>query len=814
MPHTPHVFAKRPIPSPWFLLLAPLVFAVLSVGAGAQGLEQLHSYASWPSGWRQNTQLASTRVLAIEATRYDLALNLADFTQSRFAARNASYPGYLAAFARNPRDLLDLPVAALGLTLTEGGRVWTATTCIAGEATGPLALKEAWLWESGRYVQHYELHGLKFTQSGSTLASASSLRVVAWPDTLTLTLSVTPASSLPAGAKLRVDFAGVGVAEQSFPTAWPAGETRLVRLNYQPGGNRANLPVTITAAMNGTAQTTAFSAEKNCLVTSIINPTRSFPITYQPLRQNDLITLTVNNAGTTPLLVPYLLDLRRPASITGLVPVLYDAQQMPTGVPIQLSKNWHYPAMTNYLMGYAYLPAPPGQTQYTIRVVYGFFGTVPSASHAQLSLVGYDKAANGRWEQLAIGAWGETTCFDLDMSAVDVAVTDIRLLTARAGPGARRWDWTTAGWGGDWLDLSIGGFTPKLTFGRIKTSYVAHGPCLTEVHYKGAYGDGLVLLDARVRTLRTNDFARTFQRLRYQFNNDTDIVAANVVFYRLGSRGDFVTPRFVYGHAEDRTAEFHVPVNTALGAKVVDRQNFTATGPWWVYLPDADSVLSSTSTALFRQRGRATDGDRGFVVRSYSATFDGVPYTTPTLTAQNFRPVLDGKGANINALLVPPPGVTHIRKNDVVEFEVELITLPRAAEDYYGDNDAFRQRLRDHPSGWQNVQRAAKDNALQVSATGGDVLETYPVVVRATAPVVEVTITGGMGFVPLRFEGLSPATGWSLFRVQNGVETPLNQAELGNDYWQVDPTGQSGVFNLVFNVPLDGIPQSTWRLRR
>ena len=121
------------------------------------------------------------------------------------------------------------------------------------------------------------------------------------------------------------------------------------------------------------------------------------------------------------------LDLRPPANITGLCPILCDEDGRPTGIPVQLSKNWHYKPMGPYLMAYTMLP-PHRAATYVLRVVYGFYGTLPSASHAQLSLIGYNDKGNGRWDQLAIGCWGETICFDMDMSLVDVAITDIRML--------------------------------------------------------------------------------------------------------------------------------------------------------------------------------------------------------------------------------------------------------------------------------------------------------------------------------------------------------------------------------------------------
>ena len=60
-----------------------------------------------------------------------------------------------------------------------------------------------------------------------------------------------------------------------------------------------------------------------------------------------------------------------------------------TGIPIQLSKNWHADWMPPYGRFYTLLPAKAlAASKYHIRCCYGFWGTLPAASHANLSLVG------------------------------------------------------------------------------------------------------------------------------------------------------------------------------------------------------------------------------------------------------------------------------------------------------------------------------------------------------------------------------------------------------------------------------------------
>ncbi|WP_298288890.1 hypothetical protein [Novosphingobium sp.] len=817
-------------------------------GGAAQSLHNLHTYASWPNGWRQLSEYAEPRILRIEATRYDFALNLADFGASYFAVRTDTVPGYATALARNSGDLSGLAGAVLRTEIVSGGVTYRANSCRAGIAslsTTSVPLGSARLWESGRYVQHYEIQGLNFVNIAntantlSTTSAASTLRIVAWPDSLTLTVTVTPTVDLSAGTVFRLSlFSGTTLnlsTEETVASLWPANTSRVLRINYQPSSdNRSTSLLTVGATMAGISYPGVFSAEKNCFVTLVQNPVldsegkvrplaRPFLTGYRDIRDYDEIVVTLRNNGTTRQNIPYLLHMRSPANITGHVPIVCDLSGNPLGIPIQLSKNWHATTtMGEYLMAYAYLPAGPGQTQYIIRIPYGFYGTVPSASHAQLSLAGYrenDPGGNGRWDQLAIGCWGETTCFDLDMSLVDVAVADIRHLTAKRGPGEPSWKWTSAGWGGDWLNIA----SPtgkKIPFGNLKTAYIAHGPCLTEARYNGFYGaTDLVKLTAMVRTLRTDDYARTFQHLRYDFQNATAFNASNVWFYRLGSGWDFITPRFSYGNKAGKIEDLVVPVGTAPNAFLKNRQAFTGEGPWWVYLPDADSADAADDAK--DKGGRITSGDRAFVVRAYSARFGSNTYAQPHFSARNFRSSADGKGANINALLVPPPEVAQIQNGDFVDMIVELVTLPRAADDYYGGNAAFRAQLLASPSSWETVWREAALNDLQVTVSGGSVLERYPIVVRATSTAtttIKVSITGGLGFVPIRFEGLGFNTGWKLFEEKSdGTATLLDQSNptaYNNDFWQVDATETPGVFNLVFNLPLDGKPASTWRLER
>lgn len=83
----------------------------------------------------------------------------------------------------------------LAIELEAKGTIFRAVACKAGERRFRKGrhLEDAWLWESGRWAQHYELQGLKFEDSqGHALAVNDSLSLVAWPESLSLKADIAP----------------------------------------------------------------------------------------------------------------------------------------------------------------------------------------------------------------------------------------------------------------------------------------------------------------------------------------------------------------------------------------------------------------------------------------------------------------------------------------------------------------------------------------------------------------------------------------------------------------------------------------------
>ena len=626
-------------------------------------------------------------------------------------------------------------------------------------------------------------------------------------------------------ATVRLSFKGddqAWQAEQQVSGAWKILEEKSFTLNCDlPSAESRAVSITVTTPDEQSFPVT-FDKEMNCFMATVKGLKRPKDFGAGGGRRYDDFVFEVTNSGSKRETVPFLLNFRDGFGITGNVPILCDENGVPTGIPVQLSKNWHYGA---YKLPYVMLPAGPGTTRYILRTVYGFYGTLPSASHAQLSLLGY--GGNGRWDQLAIGCWGETICFDVGMSLTDRAVTDIRGLMFRNGAEGTKWGWTDAGHGADWLGMHDRK-DRKLLFNDLKTAYLAHGPCLTDVRYDGAYGaERQVDLKAQIQTLRTDDYMRTFQNLEYGFLKPVSAVKG--FFYHLSSRA--ITPKVVYGNKAGVIADIDVPATAKTGEMLADHLSLSGEGPWWIAFPGA--------TLGHEAQGGAT-GCRALIVRSYEATFAGAEQQSPAISL-----IIEDKGEGKKGVacnLVAPKGVAEFKPGDRVRFEMELMTHPRIADDYYGDNQAFIKHLRENPRSWKTVYREAKGNDLKVKVTGGRLIKRYPILVQAfsrpgTLPghadgrgegrerfpsygedtrrsdVVTVDIRGGVGYVPIRFENLA-SNDYALYEVKEGKEVLLDQSIHGNDYWQTDYDAASDSYTMTFNLPLDGKASSKWHLKK
>jgi len=541
-----------------------------------------------------------------------------------------------------------------------------------------------------------------------------------------------------------------------------------------------------------------FDKKYNAYMATVRELQRDFKGGYTDVRNYDELDIELSNTSTETMELPLFIDMYGLANITGLCPVLCDENGVPTGIPVQLSKNWHYHILGNYMRAFTKVQLPPGNKKYLLRIAYGFYGKIPSASHAQLSLVGY--GGNGRWDQMAIGCWGETMCMDMDMSCTDVAITDVRLLMARNGANGQKWGWTDAGWGGDWLHARDANLK-KLLFSELKTAYLSQGPCLTEVRYDGKYGSNReVDLKGSVGTLRTDDYARTFQKIEYNFDKDVDMTGGWL--FKIGRTSRSSIPKIAYGNAAGLIQEVKTPLDKKRDELILRKIELSGEGPWWVSYPGAQSTSG-------RNWGTGT---RALIIRSYKARFGGKEYMNPSISCPVYT--THGKVApSVDMLLVLPDGVGQIKAGDKVEMDLEFVTLPNEAPDYYGPNTAFLKELQENPNSWKPIYKEVVGNNLTVTVQGGELERSYPIIIEAKNSVVQAEIAGGVGFVPISFKGLPYSKGYTLYQKVGDTLNALDQSVHGNDFWQTQYDPVTNSYTLTYNLPLDGLKRSLWVLK-
>lgn len=965
-----------------------------------------YSYAYWLNGFRKNKDDHSADVLCFETGHFGFALDLANLSQARFGPLSHTQGGYLGGLYNPSSEITQLAPAELLIQLGSAKRVFTAQHSVTGPRSMARRLQDNRMWESGRYMQHYDMqHIILEDNDGNSISCDARLNIAVWPKSLTLTASITPELPFMDGPTIGLVGNGHNVVDAPFeinapenidsetftlecwvkvprnasrpnqgalismngsdtddghigfsirndridtsanfggghrnrktlreqkhklfkldewchlvvsyngqtmsfyvnghlessqaitqtrkpgpgtfklggstyatfdqirfwnralsqeeiedhqakpaelatnnglnfektfdaptdptptqylwqdvsmriqlntqdetweartPTfeTWEMGVTRELTLNCQivPDEISDKQPQIALTTADGKNVPVTFEESLNTHIAEVKKLNRKWKTGYTDIRNYDEFSITVNNTEDNHRGVPFMLYLRDVAQITGLCPMLCDEDGKPTGIPVQLSKNWHDGSLRSYLRAYTLLPAKPGKTQYTLRIAYGFYGTLPSASHAQLCLIGY--GGNGRWDQLAIGCWGETICFDIDRSLVDISITDVRMLMARQGANGKKWGWTDAGWGGDWLQVSD-------TTGQrhhpaeFKTAYLAHGPCLTDVRYDGKYGAAReVDVSAKVQTLRTDDYARTFQKFRYTF--DKEVSTKGIWLFKMGRTGGYITPVIAYGNADGLIANKEVPSTLKKDEHFIDQTTIEGNAPWWFSFPGAYK----------NPIGDKGPGYRALVIRGYKATLSGKEYNNPTISAPVFQVLRDG-AINLDLLLTAPKEVETFMPGDTIEMDLEWITLHREADDYYGPNETYRQHLTQNPSSWKTTYREAIGNDLKVDVTGGQLINRYPIEIQAHPEQdIRVSIQGGVGAVPIQFDGLPSAIGYTLYQVVNGKATKLDQSVHGNDFWQVDYDAAKDSYKFTYNLELDTLATSHWIFKK
>lgn len=536
--------------------------------------------------------------------------------------------------------------------------------------------------------------------------------------------------------------------------------------------------------------------------------------------------ITLENPTKTDLTVPINLYKRWSNGVTynnivGVSVIIRDAKtKEPTGIDVQLSKNWHGADKTSlykgpWFSGIAYIVVPAGQkVQYEVVTAYAKWGTVYAANHSQLSLAGYNSGSKSMllWQTSGLGCFDqEAFCYDVDVALGNAIINDVRILCV-GGNGSKgtkpelegaKYVRTNEVGGGDffvWYDKS--GNKQRLV--NMKVSYDSYGPNLTSVSYTGQTAGGEVAATITTNLPRTTDLNKCYMTFKYEFKKD---VAYNrLAFFTCGADGfnDHIWLKIAYGNAAGLTKE--IPLSSTdryVGYLKNEQQAIEVPGgSAWVtwYQPQR-------STAAHKHDSLGPLGNRGFAVRSYTANINGKTYTNPSLS---FYHTNHNKQAGVAAELVAPAQANGVIKaGSVVTCTVEYLVFPQKKTDYYGSSATLKSLPSSYFDSWQIGHEYASKGQVSVSVSKGTLTSSAPVSVKAAAQsgvVADFTVKGGMGFVPMTVTGLNSYSGYRLYKVEGGKETLIDQSLSGqtNDYWQCTYDAITKTYALTFNVEHNG----------
>ncbi len=473
--------------------------------------------------------------------------------------------------------------------------------------------------------------------------------------------------------------------------------------------------------------------------------------------------------------------------ITGVSAILCDEKGKPTGIPVQLSKNWHNEAAAGaykgtWFHGITQVRVPAGRTlKFQLVIANAHWGGVAAASHAQLSLIGW--GSNQRWEQSALGCWGESICYEPAQGQANCTITDVRPVMVNPMSGKGQWSWTHNVGGGDFFRV-FDAHGKRLAHREMKTTTHRQGPCLTEVEFSGRVGNGI---EHSVTTslARTDDLVRGCYRLRMDVTKEMEF--SRFVVFQVGADTYNFTRegRFVFGDETGKLFEKKIePGKNGYRIKGLGIEGETP----WVSLEQGKPANPKNDKGAW--------ANRGMIVREWNARVGGESVDCHFAEHGMIR----GRSEYSTVDLVLPPEITRLQPGDFIEAVVEYVVMPQKMEDYYGPNEFLKGALAAYGGTWKMIHREAIGNERIVGLDEGLLERTFPDVrVRCKNDGAKITLRGGLGYVPITFTGLSSHDGFTL-KVNGKV---FDQSVHGNDFWQTDYDVERRSWSRTYNLPCD-----------
>ena len=653
--------------------------------------------------------------------------------------------------------------------------------------------------EGGQYVQRFDLTRLRFVSAGGSEFSGR-LEVTAWPDHVTFTLDCSEEA---------------GVTSTTIRLTPPGREaltsTRVGHLNHlstRPHQGDAYEgypgPGFISEARRSNGATLPGGWDEELAGLKIALPTPNFSFTDTATRNTVYeYTFKASNPTNATLQLPLVFAPSHARHVTGTSMVLCRPDGSPSGIPVQLSKNWHgtagsTPHAGRWIRGYTMIPLAPGETRdFRLRIVYGYWGngTVAAVSHSSLSLIGWSTRSTWKWDEAALGAWGESMTYDISQHAGGAVIGDVRPTFTTPFNGGTEHNWTENVGGGDFLNYtnSANLYIPSK---RLKTCYQWTGPNMTEVHYSGITADNKIRFICTTRGVATLDYHRRFHSYRYEFLEEVTN-PRRLTFFQTAADYYMTTSFADYylGDAEGKTTDRKADPG---GNSYKEPSLPFSSG--WIAINDL-----TTST------GHPPNGYRGLI--AMSSTLNGQPLET------RLHPYGRTWGQSTTIFDLSSESVRRsYAAGDVVEGKLAFILPAKSPAVYWGEDNEFSNRIAGHNEPWQAVHDEYRYNSeLDLTVERGTLNHKYPLDLTSTGQNVLAQFSinsGGIGHLPVIVRNVSPQTTVEAQRFLNGSWQVLEGVTSpSHDYYQ-GYYNASGTIDYAFSLkrPTPDLTQP-WKIR-
>jgi hypothetical protein len=730
--------------------------------------------------------------VVVQTGFYTLRLDCDTMQLSGFDAVEGS--DYLTALNQ---DVTVFNPAKLEIRIEKNDIAYTCTSGIVQEKSD----QNVRLIESGQYIQRFDHVGLVFTDKfGKELDGRGRLEISAWADHVTFQLDMSGVEG--------VSMSGIQIISPAGKVHRAGGTGDRATLVLVPHEDKVFQPLETSACVkdavylrNNKKLDVVFDEDEQALRFDLPMEGIRFP---KDRDRVDEYVIEVKNPTGEAVSLPLIFNEIKIQAITGTSMLLCDDKDgRPTGIPVQISKNWHNEKEHRvkhdgpWLRGYAMVPLKANETRrLRLRVVTGFWGGVPAVSYSHLSVIGY--GGNWKWDESALGAWGESMCYDPLQHLGAAFITDVRPSFTPSKQG-KPYNWTENVGGGDFLVYfdkdNIYRWVKKL-----KTAFYWTGPNVTEVHYSGITDDDAIRFNYRIRSVRTFDYHRRFHSFSYEFLKDVE-TPQRLVFhqmaadyyntvtldeYYVGDAGG-MKKRFQHEQGRDGYAAEKIPFNES-----------------WLLSDDASCNDRDVAIAYGRR-----------ALLHMSSTLNGEPF--PVF----IHPFSIGRsGDRVNFDLSADSVSRSYKAGDIIEGELEFILPAKTADDYWGDDQEFAARLKAAGSNpWKMAADEYAHNILmETSVSQGTLLNTYPIEIQAlenSEVLADFTIkSGGVGHVPIILRKVPAGSALKAERFVGGKWDALESVDVEQNNYYQGIRNVDGSMDCLFNInrPSKDLNES-WRVR-